>query len=503
MGSPRSCRPRRRPGMVLAALSAGLSGCTVGPDYAPPETPAAGAWRTEVTGAPGAADRAWWSAFEDPALDALIEEAVRNNYDVRIAAARVEEFAARVGITRSAAFPQFGYGAEAGASQISREIGAGKAAGVDRVSDFFNANLNVGWELDLWGRVRRLEEAARAELLAAESSRRGVLLTLVTSVATSYVGLRSLDEQLEIARRRLASRQETLDLFELQFSKGVISRLEVAQIRSEYERTAASIPAIERDIALLENSLSVLLGRAPGPIARGRSLERLGFPPLPAGLPSDLLRQRPDLLAAEQRLIAANARIGAAIAEFFPRLSLTGLLGVASDDLSNLAMSSAVLYEAAAAVVGPIYTAGRLEGEVDAAEAAERGALASYIQAVLTALREAEDALVTRVTADAEASAQSRQVAALRSYSELAQQRYDNGFVGYLEVLDAERDLFDAELERVRLLANRYAAVIGVYKAFGGGWVGVVDPKRDAAQGGQSEPLSEPLSEAPAPEGGS
>ncbi|MEM7755718.1 MAG: efflux transporter outer membrane subunit, partial [Planctomycetota bacterium] len=475
---------------VLLGVTMCLGACTVGPDYTLPVVPTAETWRVGAAGEAGAADRAWWGLFQDPALDALIDEAVRNNYDIQVAAARVEEFAARVGITRSAAFPQISYGADAGRSQISREIGGGKSPTADRVSDFFNANLNVGWELDLWGRIRRSEEAARAELLSAEEARRGVVLTLVTSVANGYIGLRSLDEQLTIARQSLQTRADTVELFELQFSKGVISQLEVAQVRSEFERTAASIPALERDIALLENSLSVLLGRAPGPIQRGRAVGDLAFPPIPAGLPSDLLRQRPDLLAAEQDLIAANARIGAAIAEFYPRLSLTGLFGVASDDLSNIAMTSATLYDAAASVVGPIFTAGLLEGQVDAAEAAERGALAGYIQSILTALREAEDALITRSTTDAEAAAQSRQVDALRSYAGLARQRYDNGFVGYLEVLDADRDLFDAELQRVQLLANRYVAVINIYKAFGGGWVDVADVGPGTGMA-SAEPLSD------------
>ncbi len=456
-----------RAALVLATA---LAGCTVGPDYAPPEVEVPVDWRFATGETLGDVDVLWWRGFGDPVLDALVEEALRNNYDVRIAAGRVEEFAARVGITRSAAFPQITYDAAAGRSQISREIGAG-AAGADRVSDFFNANLNVGWELDAWGRIRRATEAARADVLAAEESRRAVVLTLVTAVATSYVGLRSLDEQIEIARDALGTRAETLELFELQLASGVISELEVAQIRSEFERTAASIPAIERDIALLENSLSVLLGRPPGPIERGRTIAEFALPGIPAGLPADLLRRRPDLVGAEQTLVAANARIGVAVAERYPRIALTGVLGVASDDLSSLVSTSAVLYEAAAAVAGPIFTAGRVEGEIDAAEARARQALDAYVQAVLTALREAEDALVGVTTTSAEIDAQGRQVDALAQYADLAQLRYDNGYVGYLSVLDADRDLFDAQLRAVRLRASLAAAVVNVYKAFGGGWV--------------------------------
>lgn len=459
-------------GVLAVPLLVGAAGCKVGPSYTAPATSVPSGWRLDTSDALGAADIEWWNGFGDPVLDGLIDEALANNYDVRAAAARVEEFAARVGISRSAAFPQAGYGGEASASQTSGESRGGRDVG-----DFFQANLNVGWELDLWGRIERLTDAARADLLSARENRRGVVLTLVTAVATSYVGLRSLDEQLLIAERRLESRADSVALFTLQFEKGVISRLELSQVQSEYERTAATIPALRRDIALLENSLSVLLGRAPGPIERGLTIDAMHLPDIPAGLPSDVLQQRPDVLGAEYRLRAANERIGAAIAEYYPRVSLTGALGVASDDLSSLASSSATIYDIAAGVTGPLFTAGRIEGQVEAAEAIERQALNEYLGAVLTALRESEDALVTRSTTREEIASQSRQVEALDTYATLARQRYDNGYVGYLEVLDAERTLFDAELQQVQLRANLYASAIGVYKAFGGGWVDLAETR--------------------------
>jgi len=451
-------------------LSVGLTGCAVGPDYQPPDIATPPQYRFDIANRDGDTDALWWRAFGDPVLDELIDEALANNFDVRIAAGRVEEFAARIGIVRAEMIPQLSYGAEALQQQNSREIGLGKLGG-DRVTAAFNASLNLTWELDLWGRVRRATEAARADLLAAEANRRGVFLTLVTSVATSYVQLRGLDEQLAIAERRLESRAETLELFQLQLEKGMISELEVAQVRSEYERTAAAIPAIRRDIAKLENALSVLLGRPPGPIARGRPLEALAAPPIPAGLPSELLERRPDLRAAEQRLVAANARIGAAIAQFFPRIALTGALGVASDELSNLATSSAGIYSIAASVTGPIFAAGRIQGQVDAAEAVTRQALDQYLQSLLSALRESEDALITVTTTRDETAAQARQVDALARYESLARRRYDNGYVDYLEVLDAERQLFDAQLQLIRLEAAELGSIIAVYKAFGGGWV--------------------------------
>lgn len=458
--------------LTLAALY--LTGCTLGPERPSPEIEQPPVFRFATDEAIGSTDIRWWALFEDAALEALVEEALRNNLDVRIATARVEEFWARIGVTRSAAFPQIGYAGGASRNQASRETPPGNAGG-ERVTDFFEANLSASWEIDVFGRIRRATDAARADALAETETRRAVVLSLVSSVATSYVALLSLDEQLAVSRQKLDTRQKTVDLFELQFSKGVISQLELAQIRSEYERTAAAIPAIQRDIALLENSLSTLLGRPPGAIERGSTIETLALPPVPAGLPSDVLLQRPDVRAAEQQMIAANERVGVAVAEFYPSFSLTGLLGFASDDLSNLFTSSAGVSNIAGGVLGPLFTAGFLENQLEAAEAGERGAIESYRSAVLTALRESEDALVTRSTTIDEAAAQSRQVDALALYADLAQRRYDNGFVGYLEVLDAERNLFDAQLSRIRLRGSLYASVIGMYKAFGGGWVSLAE----------------------------
>ncbi len=442
----------------------------MGPGYAGPPAVVGESFRFASELGAGDVDAAWWSGFGDPVLDGYIAEAVANNRDLRVAAARVEEFAARIGLTRSSAFPQIGYDGSGGRVQSSREIGAG-AAGGPRVSEFFEANLNVGWEIDLFGRIGRLTDAASADTVAAEEARRGLVLSVVSSVAASYVALLSLDEQLAVSRQKLGTRRETVELFELQLEKGVISRLELEQIRSEMERTAATIPALEREIALLENALSVLLGRPPGAIARGLGLDELGSPAIPSGLPSDLLLRRPDLREAEQRMIAANERVGAAVASFYPRIALTGAFGLASDELSDFFSASAATYSLAAGVAGPLFTAGFLENQLGVAEAVERQAVEGYRSAVLTALRESEDALVTVATARDEAEAQSRQVEALASYASLAKQRYDNGLVAYLSVLDAERDLFDAELQRARLRASALASSIGVYKAFGGGWV--------------------------------
>ncbi|MBX3383636.1 MAG: efflux transporter outer membrane subunit [Phycisphaeraceae bacterium] len=463
---------------VCMPILLSLAACTVGPEYKRPDLTPPASFRTLTEGTLDAIDTAWWSGFRDPVLDDLVSEALRNNIDVRIAASRVDQFASRVGISRAASLPSVGYDASAGRAQRSRETAA---AGGPRVLDFFEANLNLGWELDVFGRVRRTTDAAIADALASEEARRGVILSLVSSVATSYIALRSLDQQLAIANRVLETRRETLRIFELQFERGVVSRLELSQIRSELERTATAIPALHRDIGTLENAISVLLGRAPGDVARGLPLAELATPPVPAGLPSDLLTRRPDLRAAEQNLVAANARVGAAIADFYPRFALTGAMGFASDDLGRLFTSPAGAYTIAAGVAGPLFTAGLLESRLQVSRAVEREALDTYRGAVLTALREAEDALITRAMLIEEVSGQSRQVEELTQYASLALKRYDNGYVGYLEVLDAERALFDAQLQQARLQASLLASSVGLYKAFGGGWVSIAESLADGS----------------------
>ncbi len=452
-----------------------LAGCTVGPDYRRPDIEMPDAWRVAPTEASAIANARWWQHFGDPVLDELIETALHNNRDLRIAAARVDEYAARLGVTRSALFPQLDYGA--GASR--REAGSGVPGGSS--GTLYEATLNLGWELDIWGRIRRASEAARADLLAAEEGRRAVILSLVSAVATGYVQLLNLDRQLAIARDTVKSRAESVRLFELKYRGGVISELELAQVRSEYEQAAVQVPSLARQIALLENALSVLLGRNPGPIPRGRTLDELRLPPVPAGLPSDLLLRRPDIRAAEQRLIAANARIGVARARYLPTLSLTGLFGQSSAELDNLFASAGNLWQIGAGMVGPLFTGGRLESEVAASEAVRRQLLETYLDAIQTAFREVNDALVSVVRRREELAARGRQVAALRMYANKARARYNEGYVSYIEVLDAERRLFDIELLYEQNRADLYAALVSLYKAMGGGWIEAVDPLHPAA----------------------
>jgi multidrug efflux system outer membrane protein len=480
----------RLPVLLATVLAAG--GCAVvGPDYVRPAIDAPAAWRVSPEQGEALANTAWWSALGDPVLDGLIRTALENNRDVRIAAERVLEFAARVDVTRAGTYPQLGYEG-AGARGRSIVPGVGGATG-----NSFAANLNVGWELDVWGRIQRATEAARANLLAAEEVRRSVILTLVSTVASSYVRLLTLDDQLGIARKTVDSRAKSLALFDLQFEGGIVSELEVAQVRSEYELAQTRIPEIERQIARLENALSVLLGRNPGPVTRGRSSDTLALPPVPAGVPSDLLERRPDIRAAEQQLIAANALIGVARAQYFPRISLTGLFGYASDDLSDLLQDSSNVWSAGGGLLGPIFDGGRIAGDVRATEAAQRQAVLNYQNAILTALREVDDALIDHRKTREIVAAQERQLDALRTYAEFANLRYDEGQVSYIEVLDAERRLFDAELTNAVSSGDVFIALIDVYKAMGGGWVELAEqtanavdfpPSGDAARGGPLAP---------------
>ena len=455
--------------LSLTFLVVLLGACAVGPDYEKPLVETPETWRFTGAEASDVVNTRWWTQFEDPVLDELIDEALTANLDVRTAAARVEQFAARLDITRSDFFPQVGYGVSGDRQGISDNNAAG--LGIDSISTNYQATINVGWELDVWGRIRRANESARAQLLAAEESRRTVIISLVSSVATSYVGLRSLDRQLEIAIQTRDSRAESLRLFELQFSGGVIGQLQLSQIQSQYELAVSAIPSIERDIAIQENLIAVLLGRNPGPVPRGKSIDELTLAQIPNGIPSDLLLRRPDIRAAEQDLISNNALIGVARAAYFPRISLTGLAGFISGDLGAWFDSDAATWAVGGAMTGNIFTGGRISGGVGQAEALQQQSLFGYQQSILTALKEVEDALISTQKARERLISDGRRVEALTEYARIARLRYDNGYTSFIEVLDSERSLFNAELTYVNTQNSVYAGLINTYKALGGGWV--------------------------------
>jgi len=320
-------------GFLLAAL---LAGCMLGPNYERPAVDAPAAFRFEPKEVADTANTAWWRQFNDPVLDQLIDAALANNLNVKVAAANVEQAAGVFTQTRSGLFPQVGY---AGTGERTRTTESGATRFADLVPNpqtAYQAVLTASWEIDLWGRIRRLSESARANLLATDEGRRGVILTLVSSVATNYLTLRGLDEQLAISNHTLDAYAQSVKIYKLQFQYGQTSQMTVSQAQSQYETAAVQIPQIESQIAQTENAISVLLGRNPGPIPRGKSIYDLALPSVPSGVPSALLERRPDLLQAEQTLIAANAQIGAAKALYFPTISLTGAFGGASAELSNL-----------------------------------------------------------------------------------------------------------------------------------------------------------------------
>lgn len=458
-----------------------LAGCMLGPDYQRPELPIPAQFRgaSPPTAAELALpDTAWWRQFGDAELDALIVEGLRNNLDLVAAAARVEQFYGALGTTRAQLFPQIGADAAGSRTRASeRTISPAPAINPYNAGQ---ATLLASWEVDLFGRTRRLTEAATAELQASESFRRGTVLSVVAAVTSGYVGLREQDRELEVARSTLVLRRDSLNLFERRFKGGVVSQVEVSQARSEYATALRAIPVLVQAIAQQENALSILIGRDPGPIARGRSIDALLVPAIPAGLPSELLDRRPDILQAEQTLVAANARIGAAKAAYFPTISLTGAFGQASRSLSDLWSGPARVWSYGADLSLPIFTAGAIAGQVERAEAEQRAAVAQYRKTVQTAFGEAADALAGIVNSREVLDAQQIQVGALVNYARLSRKRFEGGYTSYLEVMDAERNLFAAQVQLARSQGDLLLQRAALYKSLGGGWVDLAN--QDAPQ---------------------
>ena len=462
-------RPKLTSMAVAAGLAACLTGCAVGPDYKRPALDAPAAFRFDAKDARDTANTAWWQQFQDPELDRLIGIALAENKDVQVAAARIDQFLGQYGTTRSLLFPQVGAGLS---GQRQRNAFGQPVPGASTgVIEAYSLDLSVSWEIDIFGRRRRETEAARALLLASEEGRRATILTLVSTVASSYVALRQLDRQLEISQETARTRRGSFELFRDRFQGGIVSELELSQAKSDYEAALVAIPPLESQIAQAEDALAVLLGRNPGPIRRGAALVHLKLPPVPAGLPSQLIERRPDLRQAEHQLVAANAQIGVARAQYFPVISLTGLFGAASNVFSGLFKGANKAWTYGGGATMPVFTAGGIAGSVQTAEAAQREALLRYQQAIQIAFREVADSLIAHAKAREQLGYQDTQIATLRNYLELAQLRYDNGYTSYIEVLDAERNLFDAEVAQTQTMSNVYVSLVNLYKAMGGGWV--------------------------------
>jgi outer membrane protein, multidrug efflux system len=465
---------------VFAALGVALvlAGCTLGPDYRRPTVESPPGWRDgEATTDPASlADAAWWDLFQDEELRGLIQAALEANNDLRIAVTRIEQARATLGVTRSAQFPDVTAGASASTNRTSDNI---RPKGVGGDFGLYSTTVDMAFELDVWGRLRRSTEAARAELLASEEARRAVVMTLVSDVASAYLRLRELDLELEITQRTVAARRQSLTIVQDRFQGGLTSALDVRQAESDLASTAAQIPDLQRQVAQTENQLRVLLGRNPGDISRGRPLTGQTFPPvIPAGLPSALLERRPDIRQAEDSLVASNARIGVARAAFFPQISLTGFFGVESISLSDLFTGPSRIWQFGPTVTVPIFNAGRNRSNLQLAEARQREALARYEQAIQQAFREVEDALVAHRRARESLVEQDAAVRASREALAIAELRYTSGLTSYLSVLDAQRTVLGTELAQSRTLGAQLVAVVQVYRALGGGW----GPEAGAAQ---------------------
>jgi len=455
----------------LLAACAGLK-----PDYTKPAVDLPAGWRDAPADGVQARDARWWKVYGDPVLDRLVDEALAHNANVMLAIARVDEARAALSATSADQRPQVSASANRSRTRVSQRGPTPLPQGVDPQFNDTRVAAGVSYEIDLWGRLRNATQAARAELLASEAARETVLITLTSDVAQGYFALRAFDGQLEATRRSLAARSEALGMQKKRFDVGDISEFDYRQLQADVAADRALLPALELQRAQQENALAVLLGKSPRAIYEG-ALEAGSDPEdrtlaivVPAGLPSDLLLRRPDLIQAEQTLIAANARVAVARAAYFPTLSLTGTLGSESVALSDLFTGPAGMWQAALAAGQPIYAGGRIDAQVQAAGARERQALAQYQLAIQNAFRDVRDALVAQAKARERLEAESERVTALRTTLRFARLRYQNGMTGQLEVLDAERNLLAAEQNRIDALRSQRAAIADLFKALGGVW---------------------------------
>jgi len=456
-----------------------LTACKMGPDYTRPETPKAESWKVTASTAESIANLPWWELLKDPELQRLVRMAVEENLDLQIAAANIEEFRAQLMIAKFDLVPSLDYSGTAfGFRNTNNNVfpigpGAVPLGGNDGglSLSYLGADVGLKWEVDLWGRIRRSIEAARAQLLSKSENQRAVILGLVSNVAEAYFELRGLDYEVEITKRTLKSWDETVRLSELRFKQGTIPKLDLNRFQAERAGAAALLADLERQVVKVENRLSILLGRRPTEIVRGLRLTEQSIPPtVPPGLPSDLLQRRPDILKVEQDLVAATANIGVAQAVRFPQFALTGAVGGAGLEISGAAFGPFATFKGAASLSGPLFNASALGYQAKATEAQAQAAVAQYRKTVLTAFMEVEDALITVQKTGEQRLALEQQVAALQSALTLADFRYQGGRASYLDVLTAQRSLFESELSLARTQRGQLISVVQLYKALGGGW---------------------------------
>jgi outer membrane protein, multidrug efflux system len=457
-------------GLLGIAAMVLLGGCAVGPNYKRPAVNVPVNYRfATTTSTNSVADLPWWQVFRDPILQDLIRTALANNYDLKQAVARVEQARQLTTVAAAPLFPQIGYGGEIGRGRNGILNSPSLQNGTTTTSALLDAN--AFWEIDFWGRIRRLSEAARAQYLATEEGRRGVTITLVSDVATAYFRLLDLDQELQTQIAATNAFAGSYRIFDERLQNGVASKLETDRAAAALANASAQIPDLEIQIATTENQINVLLGRNPGPVARG-SLATLTIltPEIPAGLPSTLLQRRPDITASEQLLIAANAEIGASFANFFPRFGLTAFLGKVSPELSTFSAGSANAWNVGASMAGPIFQGGQLRAQYKAAKARFTEAKAAYEQSVLLAFQDVSNTLITREKLAERLVFSGQAVAALESSVELATERYLNGKSSYFEVLQAQQELYPAQRAQIQTKAGELIAVVQLYRALGGGW---------------------------------
>ncbi len=461
--------------VLILGFLAGCTSCTLHPKYERPQIATPAKWRFFTEEAESDANLGWWKLLGDPVLDGFIQEALQNNPDIQVAMYRVDEYVARLGIIKSELYPQFSFQANGGRGKLSTTLQP-VTPGVQAISDIYSLVLNSSFELDVWGKIRSAAEDAKAKLLAQIQNRRTVILTLVSSVASTYVDLRRLDEQLKIARETYELRRQAYYLALIRFDLGLTSRLQVDQAQSEVESVQVQVNQFELEVSLTEDLLSILLGRPPGDIARGKLLTEFSMPTkVPVFLPSDLLSQRPDILASEQELIGANANIGVAKARFFPDISLSALAGTESSLFSMLFSKPSNVWAYGATILQEIFTGGRLTSGLNLAKAQKMQMLYQYESTILTAFKEVNDALISHQKTLEIALVQKARVLTAADYFRLSTLRYNEGQIDYLTFMDAERQLFNAQIEALAAVSDSFDSLISIYKALGGGWDVQVD----------------------------
>lgn len=458
------------PVLLSALVAASLAGCMVGPDYRRPAVAPADKFRSQVgpVEAGSIADLPWWQIFHDKALQQLVTQALAGNYDLKVAVSRIEQARALVSVARSELYPQIQYQGIAAREKAFTPL---EQTNGNVTFNSFGQAIQATWELDLWGRIRRSTEAARANLYGQEDVRRAVMLSLVSDVAADYFLLLGLDRQVAIAQESETTYKQTVDLFSARFQAGRDTKLAVVRAQAAYNASAASVASLNRAIAQEENALSVLLGGYPRDIARGAGLaEQVAPTNTPVGLTTAILERRPDIQAAEQVMVGANAEVGVAIANFFPRIGLSALFGGQAPHADDSFKSGFGIWSVAGGITGPIFQGGRLRATYRARQAFWDETIAQYQNSVLTAFRETSDALSAQQTLVTQRAAQQDQVKALREAVDLALQRYRGGRANYFEVLDAEQLLFPSEDALAQTQRDQLVAVVSLYKALGGGW---------------------------------